>query len=74
MYPNPANNELIVDFGALLDDFMIRISDNRGALIYINTYEDLRKLNIDISDFAPGAYLLEIIMDEEKIARTFFKL
>lgn len=61
IYPNPANNELIINNSLLQgnEDFEIKIFDMMGREIY-KTHSQASKINIQTSDFSNGIYTLQI--------------
>lgn len=64
IYPNPANNQLNIDF-ILKDDksLNIRIIDDLGKLVYSSTINGVKGINtthIDITHLSIGAYTLQM--------------
>lgn len=66
IFPNPANNELMIDLTSLKDYFLfnneplnIEIYNTLGELFYSYEYGAYNpKINVNISDFPPGPYLI----------------
>lgn len=59
VYPNPARNEITVDFGGSTASSTIQILNLTGQVVKtISTFQ--AQQNIDISDLVPGNYLLTI--------------
>jgi pectate lyase len=63
IYPNPANNQLFIDFKSVFnEDMEIQIADISGEIVSY-CYSITRETNIiefDIADLAPGLYFLYI--------------
>ena len=63
-----------MDLGAELEDFVIRIIDKRGAVVYHAEIERSGILNIDLSTFTYGNYQLEITQGNKRIVKPFVKM
>lgn len=62
LQPNPVNAVLYVNSDKLLSE--IRIYNANGVLIYIKSSQNKHKLEINVSDFYPGLYILKSIDKE----------
>ncbi len=72
MYPNPAATNLNVDFGRLVNSrIILNIIDLTGHTIISKQYKAARKIHVDLNGQDSGIYLLNIIIDNEVINKTF---
>ncbi|MCG8575892.1 MAG: T9SS type A sorting domain-containing protein [Flavobacteriales bacterium] len=64
IYPNPAQTQLTVDLGQLpykeLLNMEVKLFDISGRMIY-KVKPKTQKVNLDVSNFASGTYLVEVI-------------
>lgn len=65
MFPNPAREELYIEiFDMARKDIVLQILDLRGRTLHSQKYsisKDLEVLNIDVSSFSAGAYMIRIM-------------
>ncbi len=70
VYPNPTSDIFNVKLneGALIDNFDVRIYSMSQGLVSYNQFTDrsANSFQIDISDFAPGVYFIEVIDTENE--------
>lgn len=59
VWPNPANNVLRLEFGALFLTKNLRIYNQKGDLQYEQML-DTKLLKLDVNQFTPGLYFIEI--------------
>lgn len=72
LYPNPAENYMIVELNDTVLNASISIFDIQGRLI--NTRTDLTQINtIDISNYQSGVYLVKLNSDSGQITKRFIK-
>lgn len=71
LYPNPAKNEIFVDWKS--SDAVYSISDARGGTVSYHTKLTRGKNRIDISKLPSGVYFIEISGSEENIKTKFIK-
>jgi glucuronoarabinoxylan endo-1,4-beta-xylanase len=71
LYPNPAKNEVFVDWKS--SDAVYSISDARGGTVSYHTKLTRGKNRIDISKLPSGVYFIEISGSEENIKTKFIK-
>ncbi|MBT2620015.1 T9SS type A sorting domain-containing protein [Chryseobacterium sp. ISL-6] len=71
LYPNPARNEIFVDWKS--SDAVYSISDARGGTVSYHTKLSRGKNRIDISKLPSGVYFIEISGLEESIKTKFIK-
>lgn len=74
LYPNPAMNELNIQFNNYFYSVSkIEISNIEGKLL-INKNNDIRKNNFfNISEFSKGIYFAKIYTNKKKIVKKFIK-
>lgn len=60
-YPNPASSMLTVATTGLNDEFVLRVSDVLGKVVYEEVTSSTKK--VDVSDFKNGVYLITVIND-----------
>ena len=58
IFPNPANSSVSITADAVIEK--LTISDVKGSLVF-NKSNQGRKANIDVSSFAKGVYLVQIL-------------
>ncbi len=63
IYPNPANNVLIVDAGTLPGSKTIEISDLQGKLLLAKT-STAQRAEFDIAALPAGTYIVNVKLDE----------
>jgi hypothetical protein len=78
IYPNPAIDELNIDFNAIQrSDIVIHIHDMQGRLvkqIHTSAIEGLNHLQIDLSELAKGMYTMKLSDSKElNFTKTFTK-
>ncbi len=72
MYPNPAKDYIIMKgFESESDNVLINIFDLGGKLFYQNKLNNENKINV--SDFEPGMYLIQIQKSDEMHMMRFVK-
>jgi hypothetical protein len=72
LYPNPAINELIMDFENIkVSKFLVSIINATGETIYLDN--EFGNKNIDISFLNTGIYYLRIIHGEKVLTKKFIK-
>ena len=71
--PNPATDHVYVSLNNMsAASYEVRVYDATGMLQYENTFEQA-KSTIDISNFASGLYLMNIITPQGKLTKSFIK-
>ena len=78
IYPNPAIDELNIDFTTLhRSDIVIHIHDMQGRLvkqIHTSVMDGLNHLKIDLSELAKGMYTMKLSNSKElNFTKTFTK-
>lgn len=65
VYPNPARDALFLKSAMEIDSqFEVRIMDSRGATVFVHDLPSFIKgeiIEIDLSDFDPGIYFIQLI-------------
>ncbi len=69
LYPNPAQHLVTVIDGAIEKGMHINICDINGIKIFEAKTETVGKFELDVSNFAVGLYLLNVV-DQDKIIHT----
>jgi len=67
IYPNPADDKIIIETGERNGEIQIEIYDSKGSLII------KRKLSgnvISTAELAPGNYLISVLQDGTRVSRT----
>lgn len=65
LYPNPATENVTVNFGAVRSEVMITITDVNGRVIAEQKQNGVQFITMD-TDFAQGTYFMTITMDGQK--------
>ena len=70
IYPNPTENTINVEINSQnINSFDTEIYNVQGKLIFMKNYKS-NSINIDISDFSKGMYLLKIKDEKGNIIKT----
>ena len=72
IFPNPVQEELIVEASALRD-IQFTVYSNTGQVIKPGVKDQESSFNIDVRDFSPGVYYLQIRMDGRIVNKKFIK-
>ncbi|MFK7757814.1 MAG: choice-of-anchor B family protein [Flavobacteriales bacterium] len=75
VYPNPANGNFTINLSQYeFSTAEIKMTDASGALylhrILDNPEDDLRYYAADFPDLAAGIYVLDVVLDEERVLQT----
>jgi uncharacterized delta-60 repeat protein len=77
IFPNPTKNELNIDLKGLIHaNFLLKITDLTGRIVYQNKYDKSligNTLQINISDLIAGLYVLSMTSDKERVSQLFSK-
>ncbi len=73
IYPNPAANVLYIDGFKADHQYIICIRDINGRIIYKKNITGLTIDKIDISIFAPGIYMYDMLNETGLHTYTFIK-
>ena len=66
IFPNPADNNVMVSVNNQLNSADITITDSRGRIVYEISDSDLSGLvNINISDLSPGIYQITLLSSDK---------
>jgi len=63
VYPNPAKNHVTIDMASEQADVTIKVYDLTGNLLHMEELDRLTKTNLDITEFKPGLYMIQIHND-----------
>jgi len=64
VYPNPAKNHVTIDMASEQADVTIKVYDLTGNLLHMEELDRLTKTNLDITEFKPGLYMIQIHNDQ----------
>jgi hypothetical protein len=71
MYPNPAGNNLTVEYNTEFNDnSTVNVYDMSGRLVLSNSFTSTKGLNtwsIDLSELMNGLYMVELINSNDRI-------
>jgi hypothetical protein len=62
--PNPATNELTIDFGKNMSTLNITIYDVAGKPVKEGSYSNVSSAKLDVSAFANGYYIIRLLSDK----------
>ncbi len=60
VYPNPSNGLFTIALGTWLPQVEIRLINYLGETVWVEKMTDTDKINLDITTFAPGVYLVQV--------------
>jgi len=67
LYPNPAKKEVMLILNTAYQDIVLNIYDSLGRNILKQQYiNSTASTNIDLTNFLPGIYFVECILDEQR--------
>ena len=70
MYPNPAIDDLIIDFFENIKIAEIDIVSMTGELVYHQTERNATKSKININSILPGIYCIQMLLDNTRINKV----
>ncbi len=70
MYPNPAHRYITVELGSQSGPAEIEIHSMEGRLLYKFTSTGKNQVNIDVSEFGKGVYILRAKSDTGVVSKT----
>ena len=74
LHPNPATHEVFIPVQGLSAAADIRISDMQGREVYTGSADRVNGIiRVDISDFTPGLYLVNLKSEETMYYGRFVK-
>lgn len=75
IFPNPANENITLELGLVNEakDALIMITDIMGRTLFVQQYDRLKDevMTFDISDYAEGAYMLNVATEEGTKTQKF---
>jgi hypothetical protein len=72
--PNPANEKITVELGKPSPGPLFRIYSFDGKLVHSETAKTIsRTYELNIDNLAKGAYMLETVINGQKITQRFVK-
>jgi hypothetical protein len=66
VFPNPANDRLIITSSGRINDGIIRLFSSSGALVYSAKWNG-KQVEIPVSNFADGLYLVQLGEESRKV-------
>jgi hypothetical protein len=60
LFPNPADNQLTIDFGSDHKKVQVTIADLTGKVVYTTIATDAQTVEVNTTDFAGGMYVVQI--------------
>lgn len=73
IYPNPIENDLIINFEKQSDIVLVKIYDLLGRVMFENKYINQEIAKIDLSNLSKAVYLIEINSGSFKLVKKLFK-
>lgn len=74
VYPNPADEEVNIEFHAELNDVSLRIQNIIGQQMYFKEVKPKEmQVKIDIRNFPSGVYIISVLNDSGMTTRKFIK-
>ena len=74
IYPNPFNQQAVIDFGKVVSRLELKLFDVLGKLIEEHIVIDTDQFILNKGDKLNGIYFLEVETDTDKYNNTIFKL
>lgn len=69
VYPNPTNGTITILYSPLLSDIKIEVLNITGEVVKMVDANNLSSVNIDLSSFSKGIYLLKINTDSYSVIK-----
>ncbi|MDG5800271.1 T9SS type A sorting domain-containing protein [Marinilabiliaceae bacterium ANBcel2] len=63
VYPNPTSGLLNVEFDSFIDYVTLQVFTITGKHVYLQSFNDVDNISIDLSSYANGIYILQIEKD-----------
>jgi len=73
LYPNPASDELSIDFGAKVEKATLSILDLQGRTVMAKTFANTQVDNLDISSLNSGIYFVKMVNGNKVLNNKFVK-
>lgn len=76
LYPNPANNQITIEFETVAKEALIEIKNLLGETIYSELLKNAigkQSKSIDLSMFSNGVYFVQIQNDQGTLSKKFIK-
>jgi hypothetical protein len=75
VYPNPFNNELVIDLSSLKGENVgVEVIDITGKVLISSESEMQSMVNFDMSSFAKGVYQVRLTYGSERTIRRVIKM
>lgn len=72
-HPNPTTGRLHINWGQDLSEVQISVLNIQGKQVFNQTVENVASLNIDLSPFSEGIYLVQITTQQGSVVRRVVK-
>ncbi len=72
-FPNPSNGKFTIDLGDVYSSIEANVANVNGQIVFTQKRQGLQKLNLDIEDFAPGVYFVNLLIDNKKSTLKILK-
>lgn len=70
VYPNPAISRVFIDFGEpVTGEVFVDLFDLQGKKIHSSSYTSMARLDLDLSGFSAGLYLLKVYSRDFEVTR-----
>ena len=73
VYPNPTEGISTIEIKGTIQNGTVKVMNYLGQVIQVLNLNNRNKLPIDLSENAPGVYMLEISNNEGAITRKLIK-
>ncbi|MBK8807004.1 MAG: InlB B-repeat-containing protein [Bacteroidales bacterium] len=74
LYPNPASENITIQFDRVMAEFSIQLFDLNSKLIYSQNNTNVAQDNLNITKLSDGVYFVKVICDEGIIIKRVVKL
>ncbi|MEO0470374.1 MAG: T9SS type A sorting domain-containing protein [Bacteroidota bacterium] len=73
IFPNPAQNHLEIKYQSLAKEVLVSVLSIDGREVLQQQFANTKHLQLDISDLAPGSYIVRLRLDDQLIHRKVVK-
>lgn len=73
IFPNPSKHFVGVSFENILEEYQMKIIDLKGSVLWRSTEKNKKESFIDIRDYAPGMYWIQIKVEDKMQSFKFVK-
>jgi len=72
-YPNPANNQLNLNFGTQVENTLVSIVDLQGRSVFTKSIANKQLETLDISNLSSGIYFVKVVANGKAMNSKFVK-